>query len=166
MPQWIVHACDVLWFYQGIFRVDELECCQKWGLAAYCSKAIKEARLVESLLHFCCRHLVGGSGRADICPKVDHPPPNNYGASAFIDRGTGLHAEAAELALISILTLVIGGGLISIILVVLDTVYLKFQDHFFFFPFLWGQFSELWQLMSWLQPGDYNFSTWWHFQYL
>ena len=35
-------------------------------------------------------------------------------------------------------------------------------------PILWGQFSELWQLMSWLQSGHHavNFSTSWGLQYL
>ena len=47
-------------------------------------------------------------------------------------------------------------------------VQLIFSSGVLFFQFLWGQFSELWQLTSWLQTGHHavNFSTWWGFQYL
>ena len=39
-------------------------------------------------------------------------------------------------------------GLPSVVLVVLGTVNLQFHSQF---PFLWGQFLELWQFMSWVQ---------------
>ena len=50
-------------------------------------------------------------------------------------------------------------GLISVILIVLRTVNLQFHNQF---AFPWGQFSELWQLMSWLQSCHHvvNLSTW------
>ena len=53
-------------------------------------------------------------------------------------------------------------GLTSVILTVLSTVNLQFQG--WLFPLLWCQFSELWLLMSWLQPDHHvrNF-TWWGF---
>ena len=45
-----------------------------WGLAAQCSKAIKEARLVEKeiLLYFGCWQL-GDEGKADAYPKANCP---------------------------------------------------------------------------------------------
>ena len=41
-------------------------------------------------------------------------------------------------------------------------------DIYSLFPFLWGQFLELWQLMLWEKSGHhvFNFSTLWRFQYL
>ena len=63
------------------------------GLAAHCSKASKQARLVEgtqgSLLCFRCWQ--PGRGRVvDICPKADSTAPNKQGVSVFIDRVRGL----------------------------------------------------------------------------
>ena len=54
------------------------------------------------------------------------------------------------------------GGLSSVILIVLSTVSLQFQGQFISF-ILWGQFSEWWQLMTWLQTNHHvlNFSTCW-----
>ena len=51
-------------------------------------------------------------------------------------------------------------GLTSIIWVVLGTVNLQFWGALA--PILHGQFSELWQLKSWVQSGHHvvNFSTW------
>ena len=57
------------------------------------------------------------------------PPTDNQWARAFIDAGRGLHAETAQSALTVILTLVIG-GLIGNILIVLSTVNLQFQGQF------------------------------------
>ena len=37
----------------------------------------------------------------------------------------------------------------------LFSVQLVFSSRVGFFPFLWGQFSELWQLASWLQSGHH-----------
>ena len=93
------------------------------------------------------------------------PPANNQWAKDFIDRGRGLYAETAPSALTVIFTLVIS-GLTRVTLFVLGTVI--FSSGVRVFPFLWGQFSELWQLMSWWQAGHHviNFSPWWGFQYL
>ena len=91
-------------------------------------------------------------GRVDTYPKADytpHPPTDNGGKSFYSWGWGSLHAETAQSALTVILKLVIG-GLISVILIVLGTVNLQFQG---LFPFPWGQFLELWQLMSWLQSG-------------
>ena len=57
------------------------------------------------------------------------PPTDSQRARAFIGGGRGLHAEAAQSALTVILTLIIG-GLISVILIVLGTVNLQFQGGF------------------------------------
>ena len=66
----------------------------------------------------------------DICPKADVPPcpPDKQGVRAFIDGGTGLHAETAQPAL-TVFRLVIG-GLTAIILFVLGTVNRLFQGWF------------------------------------
>ena len=80
------------------------------------------------------------------------PTPDNQWARAFRDRGRGLHTETAQSALTVALKLVIG-GLTIIILSVLSTVDLQFQVWFVSIP--WGQFSELWQFMSWLQSGHH-----------
>ena len=50
------------------------------------------------------------------------PPPDNQGARALIDRGRGLCAETAQSAQTVILKLVLG-GLTSVILIVLGTVF-------------------------------------------
>ena len=61
-------------------------------------------------------------GRADSCPKADSPPPpDNQGARAFIDGGRGLHAERAQSAL-TVLSILVISGLISVILTVLSAV--------------------------------------------
>ena len=53
--------------------------------------------------------------------KLTLPPSLNQGASTFIGRGRGQHAETAQSALAFMLKSVTG-GLTSIILIVLDTV--------------------------------------------
>ena len=90
------------------------------------------------------------------------PLPANDGqwTRAVIGWGRELHGETAQSALTVIFKLVIG-GLTSRILIILSTVSL-FSFSVGLIPFPWGQFSELWQLMSWLQPGHHvvNLSTW------
>ena len=105
-----------------------------------------------------CLVLVAGTrvaGGGDTCPKADSPtsPPQTVGgARAFTGRGRGLRVETAQSALTVILKLVIG-GLTSIILIVLSTVSLQFQGQFV--PISCVQFSELWQLTSWLQSAHH-----------
>ena len=60
--------------------------------------------------------------------KGQLPTTDNQGAKAFIDRGRGLHAETAQSALRVILKLFI--GLTRVILIILNTVNLHFQDQF------------------------------------
>ena len=83
-------------------------------------------------------------------PTPPSPPRHSVGKS--FHRRRGLHAETAQSALMVILKLVTG-GLTSIILIVLSTVNLR--PRVCLFPFPQGHFSELWQLMSWLQPGHH-----------
>ena len=79
-----------------------------------------------------CFILEAGNLGVGCYPKADLPPPtptDNQWTRAFIDRGRGLHAETAELALAVTLTLVIG-GLISVTSIVLSTVNLQLQGQF------------------------------------
>ena len=91
-------------------------------LAARCSKANKQPRLVERKVCFISDAGNWGQGRVDICPKADSRlPPVTSGARGFIDRRRGLHAGTEQSALTVIFKLVTG-GLTCIILVVLGTV--------------------------------------------
>ena len=134
------------------------------GPGIYHSKP-NEARLVERKVYFISYSgNCGGRGRMDICPKADYPPSlplqvTTNGTRALLGWGRGLHAETAPSALTVIFRLVISG---------LTTVMLIVLIQFGLFPFLWGQFLELWQLVSQLQSGHHvlTSSTSWGFQYL
>ncbi|CAN0551180.1 unnamed protein product [Rangifer tarandus platyrhynchus] len=99
-----------------------------WDLAARCSKANKQATLVERKV--CFTSDAGNMmGRVvNICPKA-RPPlhPNKQGVRAFMDRleSRGQRIETAQSSLTVIFKLIIS-GLNSIILVVLGTVNLQF----------------------------------------
>ena len=108
----------------------------KWGPAVHCSK---EIRLVEMKVCFIWMLAIGR--KVDSCPRQTQPPDSQW-VRAFIGWGRGLQAESGQSALLVILKSILS-GLTSIILIVLGTVHLQFS-------FLWGQFLELWQLMSWL----------------
>ena len=88
-------------------------------------------------------------------PSVQRPTPpsDKQAVRAFIDKvGVGgQHAETAPSSLTVHFKLVIS-GLTGIILVVLNTVV---QSRVQLFPILCDQFSELWQLKSWVQPGHH-----------
>ena len=91
-------------------------------LAARCSKANKQPRLVERKVCFISDAGNWGQGRADVCPKADSQlPPVTSWARGFIDRRRGLHAGTGQSAVTVIFKLVTG-GLTCIILVVLGTV--------------------------------------------
>ena len=118
----------------------------------------------EILLYFICWQLGRKAGKANICPKANSSSGNQWGKGFsfffFKERRKGLPAKTEQSALTVIFKLAIG-GLTSVILVVLGTVNIfSFRVHLF--PFLWSQFSELWQLMLWVQSGNLvvNFSTW------
>ena len=114
----------------------------------------------EKLLYFICWQLGRKAGKANICPKANSHSGNPWGSLFFKDWRKGLHAKTEQSALTVIFKLAIR-GLTSVILVVLGTVNI-FSSRVHLFPFLWSQFSELWQLMSWVQSGHLvvNFSTW------
>ena len=84
--------------------------------------------------------------------KADSSSLDNEWTRTFIDRGRGLRVETAESTLTIILRLVIS-GLTSFILIVLSIVTLQFQG--LFVPISQGPFSDLWQLISWLQSGHH-----------
>ena len=156
-----VIACVKIFFlFQAEYNSIGWICYQKvrfLGLAACHPKAIKQARLVEGKVCFISPATGEGEGRH--LSKGWLPALATSEARAFINRRRELHAEIAQLSVTVILKLAIH-GLTSIILVVLGTVNLQFQDPFS--PFLWGQFSELWQLLSWVLSGHHalKFSTW------
>ena len=128
------------------------------GLAAHCSKANKQARLVDRKVCFILDASSLGSGVLDLCPKADSSPSPQAGRENFIDgAGVGIQAETAETALTVILKLVIG-SLTSINFLKVELI---FSSRVSLFPFLCGQFSGLWQLMSWTQSDHrvVNFST-------
>ena len=132
------------------------------GLAACCSKADEQARLVEREVCFTSdagsweeegvRHLFKG--------QLPPLPLATSGARAFIDRaGRELHTETAQWALRVIFRLV-HGGLTSIISVALGTVNLQFQGPFV--PVSLWPVLGIGQLVSWVQSGHHvgNLSTW------
>lgn len=108
-----------------------------WVPAAHCSKANKQARLVERKVWF-----ISGAGNcggrvADICPKADSPHPlHKNRVRAFIDRGgRWLYAETAQSPPTVIFRLAIS-ALTSVILIVFSTVHLQVQGPFVFIS-LW-----------------------------
>ena len=105
--------------------------------------------------------LATGGGRvADICPKADSLYHDKQGVRAFVVRvRVGGTCRNSTVISNSHLQLVIS-GLTSIILVLLGTVNLQFWGALV--PISVHQFSELWQLKSWVQSVHHvlNFSTW------
>ena len=113
--------------------------------------------------------------RADSCPKVDDPPSDNRWAriperefQGCMGGGRGLQAETAQSALIVILKGVsfsyhceaeftkhwtVHPAAVWSTLSWLFWVQLLFSSRVDWFPFLWGQFLELWQPVSWLPSG-------------
>lgn len=132
---------------------------------AAAQKAINRPGLVERKVCF----ISGGSncrgGWQTSRAKANPPPPaDKQGVRAFIDRvggGGAAHAETAQSSLNSFRLVISGSPGSSIILVVVCTVNLP-SCGLHWFPFLCGQFSELWQP----SPGyslvsvQVNFSTW------
>ena len=98
---------------------------------------------------------------ADILSKGWFPAPSPHwqaeGESSY-RQSEGGYMQKQQSSQTVIFTLVIS-GLTSIILL---KVQLLFSSRVHLFPFLWGQFSELWQLMSWVQSGHQvvNFPPW------
>ena len=92
----------------------------------------------------------GWGGEGGQLSKGQLPSTDNQWARAFIDiyRGRGLHAETAHSSVTVVLKLVID-GLTAVILIASSTDICSSMISLF--SFSWGQFLELWQLMSWLQ---------------
>ena len=116
------------------------------------------------MLHFRCWQLaVVEKGGWQTSVRRPTPRFQQQGVRAFIDRvGRWCGGATCRNSIVisnDHLQLVFS-GLTSIILVVLGKVNLQFREHLF--PFLCGQFSELWQLKSWVQSGHHvvTFSTW------
>ena len=107
----------------------------------------------------------GGEGGGHLSKSQFSTWPDKQGVRAFIDRirvgrGSGVGAVTCRNSTVisnSHLQLVIS-GLTSIILVLLGTVNLQFWGALV--PISVHQFSELWQLKSWVQPTHHavNFS--------
>ena len=67
--------------------------CWKWGPVACCSKASKEAGMVEKKICFILdAYNPGGRGEQTSVQRLTTPLPHRWGAIAFIDGVRGLHA--------------------------------------------------------------------------
>ena len=108
-------------------RLGKQKCNRKWDLAAHCSEANEEARLVKrkACFNFSADNR-GKGGRVSIGRLLS---TDSQGARTFIDWGRGLHVETAQSLLTVLLKLVIG-WLIRFILIVWDAVNLQFQGQF------------------------------------
>ena len=89
-----------------------------------------------------------GWSREGRCLCKDRLPPMTVGKSFY--RRREQHAEAAQSARTMILRSVIG-GLIGVTWIVLSTINFPFQGQ----SFSRGHFSEVWQLVLWLQSGHH-----------
>ena len=92
----------------------------------------------------------GESGQTLVQRLTPPHSPNNQWTRAFIDWEKQATCRNSTVSLKLVIV-----GLTSVILIVLSIACLARL-----FPFPWGQFSELWQLMSWLRSGHnvVNFS--------
>ena len=133
-----------------------------WGQAARHSKASKQTRLVEKKVCFISDAGNWGGRRWQTSVQRPAPQPWQTRGECFYRQSCGvggwLHTETTQSSTTVIFKLIIS-GLTSIIFVVLGTVNLQFQGHLF--PLLCDQFSDLQQLLSWVQSGYHvvNFST-------
>ena len=117
------------------------------GLAAHLSKTNKQSKLVERKVCFLSDAYRWGKEEGGHLWKGWFPLSDSHWGKRFYRQKEGTDAETAQSVLTIVFKLIIF-GLISMTLVVLGTVNLQFQVHLF--PFRWGQFSELWQLMFWV----------------
>ena len=126
------------------------------------SKANKQARLVERKDCF-NSDAITGRGSGGRCPKA-YSRPDKQGMRAFIDI-MGWEAPCRNSTVISNHLRLVVSCLTCIILVVLGSGNFQFQ-YALVSIFFCRQFSELWQLVSWVQSAHHvvNFSTW-HFSF-
>ena len=123
----------------------------RWALAACHSKAARQVRSVEKKVCFISDAGNWGEWMADICPNAYSPPTGVQSDKSFYRR-RGLPAEIASQLWQS------SSNWLSVVWPAsswLFKVQLIFSSRICLFPFLWGQFSELWQLMSWVQSGHH-----------
>ena len=100
----------------------------------------------EKFALFWMPEMEGRGVLANACPKADSPAPLTLkGPEFFLTEGGG-YMQKQQSALTVIFRLVIGGPT-SVILRVLGTVNLQFWGQFVCIS--WGQFLELWPLLSW-----------------
>ena len=84
----MVHLLGMLTFLEGFkgkyFRIKKctVELQPEWDPAGHCSKANKEAKLVER--KFALFWMWNEVGRSDIYPKASSPHPDNQGAITFL----------------------------------------------------------------------------------
>ena len=137
--------------------------------AVFCSKANKEARLMEGKVCF-----ISGTGNwgwgfegvgdreGGLLSKGQLPPWLWVGKSYHRWRKG---ATCRKSTVSSESHLEIGHGWSDQSSWLFEVQFI-FSSRVRLFPFLWGQFLELWQFVSWLQSGRHivNFSTWWGFQ--
>ena len=126
-------------------------CKQKWGLAACPSKAIKGARLVERKVCF----LLDAGNRFGGQTPVQRLTPHllqPVGKSFYRQRKGGYMQKRYSQLWQSSWS---GHEVVCSESSWLFQVPLVFSSRVSLSPFLWGQFSELWQLMSWLQAGHH-----------
>ena len=122
----------------------------EWGPAARHSKAKEEASWRKGELALFQRTTAWGQGAPD---KGQLLHTDNQSARAFMEGGrdgaTGRNSTVGSGSH------EIGAAIVWSVSSWLDYVQLIFSSRVSLFPFLWGQVSELWQLMSWLQSGHH-----------
>ena len=129
-----------------------------WDLAAHCLKANEHVRLVERNVCFISdAGNWGGVGEGGRHLSKGRLAPDKQGVSAFIESRGGLRAETALSSLTSSAnrSSVVWPASSWLFQVQLNN--LRLQVHLF--PFLCGQFSELWQLMSCVQSGPHGVNS-------
>ena len=137
---------------RGVEGMFKWVCYRKWGPAARCSKANKEARLVERKVCFILEAGSWGAG-GGLVSKGRLPTTDSWWARAFYRWKEGPPGRSSTASSVSHLE--IGPAVIWSASPWLFQVQLGFSSRVSLFPLPWGQFSELWQLMSWLQSGHH-----------
>ena len=72
-------------------------CYQEWGLAAHCSKANKEARLVERKVCFILEAGNQGGRELDSCLKASCPSPTTNGQELLSERRGSMQKQYNQL---------------------------------------------------------------------
>ena len=136
----------VQWNEEELTIETEKYCNRKWGLAANCSKAIKEARLVERGISF----ILDASNQKEGGRLSKGQLPVTDSGQELLEAEGGGYIQKQNYQLTVTLKLVIS-GLTSVILTVLSTVNIQVQGQFVSISCI--QFSEFQRLISWVQSG-------------